>query len=122
MFEVFSGVRLQTEKTVRPHLRSRRPLAFSGFSVGIGQEIRHGCPVYSQLDPSFRSSPWWSFSVHSLSPWCSSCSVVAFRLGAVMDMVSPLVLVRVVTIGFLSLFSISLVIRMERLLSFLMAH
>ena len=31
MFEVFSGVRLQTEKTVRPHLRSRRPLAFSGF-------------------------------------------------------------------------------------------
>ena len=31
MFEVFSGFRLQTEKTVRPHLRSRRPLAFSGF-------------------------------------------------------------------------------------------
>ena len=42
MFEVFTGVRLQTEKTVRPHLRSRRPLSFSGFSVGIGQEIRHG--------------------------------------------------------------------------------
>ena len=37
-------------------------------------------------------------------------------------MVSPLVLVRVVIISFLPLFSISLVIRMERLLSFLMAH
>ena len=43
MFEVCSGKRLQTEKTVRAHLRSRRPLVFSGFSVGIGQEIRHGC-------------------------------------------------------------------------------
>ena len=48
MFEVFSGFRLQTEKTVRPHLRSRRPLVFF-------------------------SSPRWSFSVHSLSPCCSSC-------------------------------------------------
>ena len=47
MFEVYSGFRLQTEKAVRPHLRSRRPLAFSGFSVGIGQEIRHGCQFYS---------------------------------------------------------------------------
>ena len=28
MFEVYSGYRLQTEKTVRPHLRSRRPLTF----------------------------------------------------------------------------------------------
>ena len=49
MFEVFSGVRLQTEKTVRPHLRSRRPLVFSGFSVGIGQEIRHGCQFLHSL-------------------------------------------------------------------------
>ena len=49
MFEVFSGFRLQTEKTVRPHLRSRRPLAFSGFSVGIGQEIRHGCQFLHSL-------------------------------------------------------------------------
>ena len=31
MFEVFSGHRLHTEKTVRPHLRSRRPLVFFGF-------------------------------------------------------------------------------------------
>ena len=31
MFEVYSGYRLQTEKTVRPHLRSRRPLVFFGF-------------------------------------------------------------------------------------------
>ena len=37
MFEVFSGLRLQTERTVRPHLRSRRPLVFSSFSVGMGQ-------------------------------------------------------------------------------------
>ena len=49
MFEVFSGVRLQTEKTVRPLLRSRRPLVFSGFSVGIGQEIRHGCQFIHSL-------------------------------------------------------------------------
>ena len=49
MFEVFTGVRLQTEKTVRPHLRSRRPLSFSGFSVGIEQEIRHGCQFIHSL-------------------------------------------------------------------------
>ena len=49
MFEVFTGVRLQTEKTVRPHLRSRRPLVFSGFSVGMGQEIRHGCQFLHSL-------------------------------------------------------------------------
>ena len=49
MFEVFTGVRLQTEKTVRPHLRSRRPLVFSGFSLGIGQEIRHGCQFLHSL-------------------------------------------------------------------------
>ena len=49
MFEVCSGYRLQTEKTVRPHLRSRRPLVFSGFSVGIGQEIRHGCQFLHSL-------------------------------------------------------------------------
>ena len=49
MFEVYTGHRLQTEKTVRPHLRSRRPLAFSGFSVGIGQEIRHGCQFLHSL-------------------------------------------------------------------------
>ena len=49
MFEVYTGHRLQTEKTVRPHLRSRRPLAFSVFSVGIGQEIRHGCQFLHSL-------------------------------------------------------------------------
>ena len=49
MFELYSGYRLQTEKTVRPHLRSRRPLAFSGFSVGFGQEIRHGCQFLHSL-------------------------------------------------------------------------
>ncbi len=49
MFEVFSGFRLQTENTVRPHLRSNRSLAFSGFSVGIGQEIRHGCQFIHSL-------------------------------------------------------------------------
>ena len=43
-------------------------------------------------------------------------------VGDGMVMVSLLALVRVVIISFLPLFSISLVIRMERLLSFLMAH
>ena len=42
MFEVFTGHRLLTEKTVRSQLRPRRPLVFSGFPVGIGQEIRMG--------------------------------------------------------------------------------
>ena len=36
MFEIFAGHRLHAEKAVRPHLRSRRPLVFSGFSVGFG--------------------------------------------------------------------------------------
>ena len=49
MFKVFTRVRLQTETTVRPHLRSRRPLSFSGFSVGFGQEIRHGCHFLRSL-------------------------------------------------------------------------
>ena len=50
MFEVFSGVRLQTEKTVRPHLRSSQASCFfSGFSVGIGQEIRQGCQFLHSL-------------------------------------------------------------------------
>ena len=31
MFEVYTGHRLHTEKTVRSHLRPRRPLVFSGF-------------------------------------------------------------------------------------------
>ena len=36
MFEIYVGHRLHAEKTVRPHLRHRRPLVFSGFPVGIG--------------------------------------------------------------------------------------
>ena len=53
MFEVYTGHRLQTEKTVRPHLRSRRPLVFSVSSVGIGQEIRHGCQFLHSLFRAF---------------------------------------------------------------------
>ena len=49
MFEVFSGHRLLTEKTVRSLLRHRRPLVFSGLPVGIGQEIRHGCQFLHSL-------------------------------------------------------------------------
>ena len=49
MFEVYTGHRLHTENAVRPHLRPRRPLVFSGFSVGIGQEIRHGCQFLHSL-------------------------------------------------------------------------
>ena len=43
MFEVYTGHRLHTEKVVRPHFRPSRRLVFSGLSVGLGQEIRHGC-------------------------------------------------------------------------------
>ena len=49
MFEIFAGHRLHAEKAVRPHLCPRRPLVFSGFSVGIGQEIRHGCQFLQSL-------------------------------------------------------------------------
>ena len=49
MFEVYTGHRLHTEKAVRSHLRPSRPLVFSGFSVGIGQEIRHGCQFLHSL-------------------------------------------------------------------------
>ena len=41
------------EKAVRPHLRPRRPMVFSGFPVGIGQEIWHGCQF---LHCQFRAS------------------------------------------------------------------
>ena len=43
MFEVFTGHRLLTENTVRTQRRPGRSLVFSGFSVSIRQEIRHGC-------------------------------------------------------------------------------
>ena len=43
MFEIYVGHRLHAEKAVRSHLRPRRPLFFSGFPLGKGQEIRHGC-------------------------------------------------------------------------------
>ena len=49
MFEIFAGHRLHAEKAVRPHLRPRRPLVFSGFPVGLGQEIRHGCQFLHSL-------------------------------------------------------------------------
>ena len=45
----FELLMFDTEKAVRPHLRPRRPLVFSGFSVGIGQEIRHGCQFLHSL-------------------------------------------------------------------------
>ena len=49
MFEIYAGHRLHAEKAIRPHLRPRRPLVFSGFSFGIGQEIRHGCQFLQSL-------------------------------------------------------------------------
>ena len=49
MFEISVGHRLHAEKAVRPHLRPRRPLVFSGVPVGIGQEIRHGCQFHHSL-------------------------------------------------------------------------
>ena len=47
MFEIYVGHRLHAEKAVRPHLRPRRPCFFSGFPVGMGQEIRHRVSVSS---------------------------------------------------------------------------
>ena len=43
------------------------PWFFSGFPVGTGQEIRHGCQFLHSLFRAFRSSSWWSSSVYSLS-------------------------------------------------------
>ena len=57
MFEIFAGHRLLTEKAVRPHLRPRRPLVFSGFPVGIGQEIRHGSQFLHSLFRALRHLP-----------------------------------------------------------------
>ena len=56
MLEIFAGHRLHAEKAIRPHLRPRRPLFFSGFSVGIEQEIRHGCQFHHRLFRGFGSS------------------------------------------------------------------
>ena len=49
MFEIYAGHRLHAEEATRSHLRPRRPLVFSGFPVGIGQEIRHGCQFLHSL-------------------------------------------------------------------------
>ena len=49
MFEFYAGHRLHVEKAIRSHLRPRRPLVFSGFPVGLGQEIRHGCQFLHSL-------------------------------------------------------------------------
>ena len=49
MFEIYAGHRLHAEKAIRSHLRPRRPLVFSGFPVGLGQEIRHGCQFLHSL-------------------------------------------------------------------------
>ena len=48
----FELLMFDAEKAVRPHLRPRRPLVSSGFSVGKGQEIPHGCQF---LDSLFRA-------------------------------------------------------------------
>ena len=40
---------LHTEKAVRLNLRPCRPLVFSGFSVGKGQEIWHACQFLHSL-------------------------------------------------------------------------
>ena len=40
---------MHVEKAIRPHLRPLRPLVVSGFSVGLGQEIRHGCQFLHSL-------------------------------------------------------------------------
>ena len=120
MFEVYSGCRLQTEKTVRPHLRSRRPWLFRVFSVGIGQEIWHGCQFLHSLFRALGHLPGGLARFIPCQPSAHHARLSHLGWGG-MDMVSLLVLVRVATISFLLLFSISLVIRMELLLSFLMA-
>ena len=49
MFEIYASHRLHVGKAIRPHLRPSRPLFFSVFSVGLGQEIRHGCQFLHSL-------------------------------------------------------------------------
>ena len=120
MFEVCSGYRLQTEKTVRPHLRSRRPLAFSGFAFGIGQEIRHGCQFLHSLFRALGHLPVVLLGSFPGSLVLTTLDCLTW-VGRGMDMVSLLVLARVVNISFLLLSSISLIIQTELLRSFLMA-
>ena len=67
MFEVYTGHRLQTEKTVRLHLRSRRPLAFSGFFCWNRARNLAWLSISPQPFQGFGSSSWWTCSFYPLS-------------------------------------------------------
>ena len=92
---------------------------FSGFSVGKGQEIRHGCQFLHGVFRTLGHLPGGivRFLVNLVLTTLDCCMWV----GDSVDMVSLLALVRVVTFSFSLLFWISLVILMEQLQSFLMA-
>ena len=107
MFEVYTGQRLHTEKAFRPHLRPRRPCFFGFFSW------------YRARNPTwFSQVVFLGLFLVNLALTTLDCLI---WVGSGMEMVSLLVLARVVTISFLLPFSISLVIRMELLQSFIMA-
>ena len=46
MFEIHVGHRLYCEKTVRPHLRPRRPLVFLGFQLVQGKRSGTGVSFF----------------------------------------------------------------------------
>ena len=67
MFAIYAGHRLHVEKTVRSHLRPRRPLVFFWVSSWSRARDQARVSVSSQPFQSFKSSSRWSCSVHSLS-------------------------------------------------------
>ena len=121
MFEIFAGHRLLVEKTVRPHLCPRRPLVFFlDFQLVQGKRSGMGVSfsiVFSGLQVISLVVSLGLFLVN-LVLTTLDCHI---WVGGGMDMVSLLAPVRVVTSSISLLFSISLVIRMEQLQSFLMA-
>ena len=90
-------------KNCSPQRRPCRPLVFSSFSVGKGQEIRHGCQFLQAFSGLWVISRWvllGSFLVNLVLTTLDCCMWV----GGSVDMVSPLALVRVVIIRFSLLF------------------
>ena len=105
MFEVFTGHRLLTEKTVRTHLRPRRPLFFfSVFPVGIGQEIRNGCQFLHSLFRALSHLPGGLARFIPCQPSAHHARLSHLGWERYGHCLSPLAHVRVVIISFSLLF------------------
>ena len=84
------------KKLFAPHLRPRRPLVFSGFPVGIVQEIRHGCQFLHRSSRALGHLPGGLVRFIPCQPSAHYTRLMHVG-GDSVDMVSSLALVRVVT-------------------------